>query len=99
LFYTSDENEIRLIPLYKGEPEIGTLAVQPTTPKGNLAAVVWKAKLLGAEEDIIVFYQPQISNIVTQNIIPINAAWFTLTGTGKERKVSAPVVKKLELQV
>ena len=38
----------------------------PTTPKGNLAAVLWKGKTLDAEEEIVLFYQPQTSNTVSE---------------------------------
>lgn len=44
---------------------MGPLAIVSTTPKGNLAAVLWKGKTLGAEEEIILFYQPQTSNTVS----------------------------------
>lgn len=100
LFYTSDENEIRRITIGWDGQQLGPLSIAATTPKGNIAAVIWKGKILGGVEEIIVFYQPQTSNTITQTISDPNvlaAASSTLIGSGKSRTLSAPVISDVVL--
>ncbi|MCJ1358803.1 MAG: hypothetical protein MMC33_008803 [Icmadophila ericetorum] len=101
LFYTSDENTIRRIKIDQNGQLIGPLRVEETTPKGNLAAVIWKGSLYGSEtEEVIVFYQPQYNNIVTQTVSDrktLSTVRFTFSGSGKSRTLSGPVVEGWEL--
>lgn len=66
--HTSDQNLVERITIAVSQgQQVGPLETVPTTPKGNLAAVLWKGKVRGADvEEVIVFYQPQTSNTIWQ---------------------------------
>ncbi len=95
---------IQRIAIRENGSQVGPLNIDVTTPKGNIATVIWKGKAMDAKEQIIVFYQPQYQNIITQTSSkPITnrlaAASSIITGSGANRALSAPVISEMLLHI
>lgn len=103
LFYTSDENMVQRISIEPEGSQLGPLDIAAMTPKGNITTVIWKGKILVGGEQIIVFHQPQIDNVITwpssdpsTNVLA--AARSTITRSGKNRTLSGSVISEMLLR-
>jgi hypothetical protein len=91
---------IRRIEIHSDGAQIGPLNLAQTTPKGNIAAVIWHNKIMKSEE-IIVIYQPWYNNIFVDTITrpSVAMARYTFTGSGKSKTLSEPVISHHTLEI
>jgi hypothetical protein len=92
---------IRRIEILWDETQIGPLNLDQTTPKGNIAAVIWQNKTLGSEE-IIVIYQPWGNNIFVDTITRpsiLAIARYKFSGSGKSKTLLEPVISHHTLEI
>jgi len=103
LFYTSDDNKIRRIIIDQDGELVGPLQVVLTTPKGNIASVIFKTILNHTPvETVYVFYQPWYDNVVTEAVSDrksLSIVSYNLSGSGKSRTWSNPQVRNVILSI